>query len=72
VTVKEVLQAMAEDGRLAEQVLGLLDAAMWDEWDAGIASIPEVGWGPPELAIAARTAVGIAEFNEQEDRKEQL
>ena len=71
-TAKEVLAAMAADGRLAEQVLGLLDAAMWDEWDCGLVGIAEVGFGPPELAIAARTAVAMAEYHEKLDKETQL
>lgn len=71
-TAKEVLEAMAADGRLADEVLGLLDAAMWDEWDCGLAGLVEVGFGPPELAIAARTAAGMADYNERQDKEAQL
>lgn len=71
-TAKEVLDAMAADGRLADDVLSLLDAAMWDEWDCGLLGVAEHGFGAPELAIAARTAAGMAEYNQQQEDKEQL
>ena len=63
-TVREVLEAMAKDGHLAEQVLSLLDAGMWDEWDCGLAQAGDVGFGPAEFAIAARSGAATAAYYE--------
>jgi len=60
--VNAILSAMARDGKVAEEVLNYLDLGMWDEWDAGLDSRTEIGWGPDELAIAARTAMIREEY----------
>lgn len=48
-------------------VLGALDLAMWDEWDCGLTDGLELGFGHPELRIAARTAAILARAWEAED-----
>jgi hypothetical protein len=65
-TAAEVLKAMAEDGQLAEDVLIYLEAGMRDEWDCNLHDAGELGFGPPELALAARTGKIMAEYQQKE------
>lgn len=59
-TAKEILSAFASDGDLAEEVLVHLNMGMWDEWDCDLLTgALQFGFGPPELAIAAKTAASV-------------
>jgi len=59
----EILRAMAESPTLADMVLSYLNEGMWDEWDCDLASaLGEVGLGGPELQIAARSALALANY----------
>jgi hypothetical protein len=67
-TAAAILKAMAEDGQLAEDVLTYLAAGVWDEWDCALVDAAELGFGPDEWAIAARTGAVMAEY-QQKGRK---
>lgn len=62
----EVLKAFAEEPKLADDVLLYLNHGMWDEWDCDLLTgITEVGFGGPELQIAARSGLSLAEYHKE-------
>lgn len=55
-TADAIIAAFAEDesGELCDEVLGRLSLGMSLEWDCTLPQALELGFGGPELAIAAR------------------
>lgn len=64
VTAQDILRAFTADDVLVEDVLGYLNAGMFDEWDASLTQGLEIGFGGPELQIAARAGLAKAEYDE--------
>lgn len=61
----EILTAMSNDDMLAEEVLGYLNHGMFDEWDCDLwKGCGELGFGGPELRIAARSGLALAKYHE--------
>lgn len=61
-----ILDALAADGDLADEVMQYLNVGMLDEWDVGLAFGLQIGFGNDELAIAARAAAGRARYDQEE------
>lgn len=61
-TARQILQALAADSELLDEVLSMLDYGMWDEWDCGLADGLQLGFGPEEIKLAARVGDMRAEY----------
>lgn len=51
--VELILKLMAQDEELADTVLVYLNIGMWDEWNVDLLGGIKMGFGGPELRIAA-------------------
>ena len=65
-TVTQILEAFARDRTLCDKVLAYLNYGMQDEWDCTLPQGLELGFGGPELQIAANTAFILAKHHKQE------
>jgi len=67
----ELLTALSEmSDENADLFWAGLNAGMWDEWDCGINGWDEVGFGGPELRIAAKTGMYFARAHEEDEECE--
>lgn len=55
--IEQILKLFAEDDELADRVLTYLNIGMWDEWDCDLLGGMKMGFGGPELRIAAHSGL---------------
>lgn len=71
-TALEILEAFVNDeageyrGQLIEEVISYMNLGMHDEWDIGLLEGIKEGFGGEELQIAARSALSLARFYEND------
>jgi hypothetical protein len=60
VTILNEIAALDDDG--IDFLLQMLDSGMWDEWDTGLVGGIEVGFGPAEIRLAAKSGASTAKW----------
>lgn len=68
--VEQILKLMAEDDDLADLVLVYLNIGMWDEWDVDLFGGIKMGFGGPELRIAAHSGLSRYLWEKRNQPKE--